>query len=236
MSLGHASITSALGFRLRASLAQRRFPVMRRAAYLWFVLWLRHLPAARACTWCGPRTTSCRTSRSSPTTCRHAGSWSGPADLVLAHSESALAELGRTRCHGSPRAPSSSTARLLRDIRLASRSQPASVTAALAGSSSSAQCRNTRESTTCLRAFAAMPDDMLRPSHGGRPVRRPSIAVHGCANSRSHAGARVTLRLEHVPEDEVAPLFGARRCRWCCPSGRSPPAAARCSRCPREGH
>ena len=183
----------------------RRFPVMRRMAYVWFLIWLRicrvlgmHL------VWTAHNVLPHGPVFADDVSARRA--LVDACDLVLAHSPSALAELAALGAmarrsaviqHG-PIAPVPSSAPL--------------------GSPSTGEeprrflffgrVQEYKGVEDLLAAFAAMPGDIA--AHLTVAGQCDDTRLRSRLNTLARrGGACVVLRLEHIPDEEVAQLFAA---------------------------
>jgi glycosyltransferase involved in cell wall biosynthesis len=183
----------------------RRFPVMRRAAQIWFLIWLRFCRMlGMHLIWTAHNVLPHRPVFADDVSARRA--LVEASDLVLAHSEAALAELSALGAvvrrsavieHG-PMAPMRSTVSLR-------------VPSARGG-----PCRflffgrveEYKGVDDLLAAFAAMPDDV--PTHLTVAGQCDDLKLRSRLNMLARrGGASVSLCLERVPDDEVSKLLAA---------------------------
>ena len=184
---------------------ERRFPVLRRLAYAWFRVWLRTCRMLRMrLVWTAHNVLPHQPVFPDDVSARRA--LVEASDLVLAHSESALAELAVLGAvprrsavieHG-PIAPAPSAGALR--------------TPGAGGGPRQflffGRVQEYKGVEDLLAAFLALPDDTpARLTVAGRcddPELRSRLE-----ELARRGGGRITLRLEHVPAAEVAPLVGA---------------------------
>lgn len=183
----------------------RRFPVMRGVAQVWFLAWLKicRMLGMRL-VWTAHNVLPHEPVFADDVSARRA--LVKASDLVLAHSQSALAELAALGAvtrrsaviqHG-PIAPMRPTAPL---------STPG------AGGEPRrflffGRVKEYKGVDDLLAAFAAMPGDVAAHLTVAGQCDDPKLRSRLYALAR-RGGARVVLRLEHVPEEEVAQLFAA---------------------------
>lgn len=183
----------------------RRFPVMRRVAYLWFLVWLwicrmlgMHL------VWTAHNVLPHQPVFADDVSARRA--LVKASDLVFAHSQSALAELAELGAvarrsaviqHG-PIAP----------IRFATSLRTPGTCGGPRRFLFFGRVQDYKGVDDLLAAFVAMPDDVAAHLTVAGQCDDPGLRSRLCALAR-RGGTTVTLRLERVPEEEVAQLLAA---------------------------
>jgi len=183
----------------------RRFPVMRRAAYIWFLVWLRTCRMAGIrLVWTAHNVLPHGPIFADDVAARRA--LVGACDLVLAHSPSTLAELAALGAvvrrsavirHG-PFAPPMSAASL----------RPPGAGGGLPRFLFFGRIQKYKGVDDLLAAFTAMPADVAAHLTIAGQCDDPALRSRLDALAR-RGGASITVRLERVPEEEVAQLLAA---------------------------
>jgi glycosyltransferase involved in cell wall biosynthesis len=183
----------------------RRFPVLRRVAYIWFLIWLRtcHMLGMRL-VWTAHNVLPHEPVFPDDLSARRA--LARASSLVLCHSQSTLAELASLGIvarrsaviqHG-PIAPTSST-----DSPRALGSDGEPRRFLFFG-----RVQEYKGVDDLLTAFLAIPDNVGAHLTVAGQCDDPGLRSGLCALA-AKGGPRVVLRLGYVPQEEVTPLFAA---------------------------
>jgi glycosyltransferase involved in cell wall biosynthesis len=183
----------------------RRFPVLRRVAYIWFLIWLRicRILGMRL-VWTAHNVLPHEPVFADDLSARRA--LARATSLVLCHSQSTLAELASLGImaqrsaviqHG-PIAPTLSTESL---TTLGSEGKPRRVLFF-------GHVKEYKGVDDLLTAFLAIPDSAGAHLTVAGQCDDPGLRTGLCALA-AKGGSRVVLRLDYVPQEEVTPLFAA---------------------------
>jgi glycosyltransferase involved in cell wall biosynthesis len=182
----------------------RRFRIMRRMAYIWFLVWLRTCRIlGMRLVWTAHNVLPHEPILADDISARRA--LVRASDLVVAHSQSTLAELDALDIvpHRSAVIPhGSSTLSLSAPLRLPG-----------AGGGIRkflffGHVRNYKGVDDLLTAFLAIPGDVAAHLTVAGQCDDPMLRSSLCTLARS-AGTRIELRLERVPDDELPQLLAA---------------------------
>ena len=196
----------------------RRFPLLRRMAQLWFAtwLWVCRVMGMRL-VWTAHNVLPHEPVFADDIAARRALVRS--CDLVLAHSPSALAALAGLGAVAPQKRRHPARPDLLRPGGEHSRRWPPGATDSTRRFLFFGQVQEYKGVEELLKAFLAAARGTRRRADRGRPVPASGYYGHALQALAQRGGARITLRLEYIPDDEVARCSTART--WSsCPSGR----------------